>query len=126
MLERKVGDDLVGVHVGGGACPTLDHIDHELRVQLPRTDFLARLDDDVRLFAVEQSELVVSERSRLLDAGQRANQVGIDRDRSPGNGEILDGAQRVHTVIGCCGNRAIAASGAAAAKLRWTPYRFRS
>src|SRR6202030_2474228 len=80
----------------------------ELLVQLSGTDFLAGLDDDLRLLLVEQSELTVGERGRLLDAGQRHDQVGIDRNWGAGNWEVLDSAQRVDTVVGFCGDFAIA------------------
>src|SRR6202030_1741806 len=80
----------------------------ELLVQLSGTDFLAGLDDDLRLLLVEQSELTVGERGRLLDAGQRHDQVGIDRNWGAGNWEVLDSSQRVDTVVGFCGNFAIA------------------
>lgn len=46
-----VGDDLVGVHVRGGAGPALDGVDDELVAQPPGADLLARADDrfgDVR------------------------------------------------------------------------------
>jgi hypothetical protein len=40
-------------------------------VQVPIADFLAGLDDGVLAFLVEQAQLVIGDRGRLLDAGQR-------------------------------------------------------
>ncbi len=99
MLERAVGDHLVGVHVGRGAGAALDHVDDELLVQLAGADLLAGLDDGVGERLVEQAQLLVGERGRLLDAGKRPDQVGVDRDRIAGDGEVFEGAQRVHPEI---------------------------
>ena len=46
-LEARVGDDLVGVHVGAGARTALDDADHELVVQLAGDDALADVVDDL-------------------------------------------------------------------------------
>ena len=81
LLEREIGDHLVGVHVGRRARTALDDVDDELIVQLAGADLLARADDRVGLDPVEHAELVVRQRRRLLDARERADQVGIDRDR---------------------------------------------
>ena len=46
-LDRPVGDDLVGVHVGGGTRPCLEHVEDEGMVQPPLDDLLRRLHDGV-------------------------------------------------------------------------------
>jgi hypothetical protein len=63
-------------------------------------NLFAGFHDRVRLLGVEQSELLDRERGRLLDAGERADQVGIDLDRIAGDREVLDGAQRMNAVVG--------------------------
>ena len=40
---RPAGDHLVGVHVGRGARPGLENIDHELRIKLPVNHILGGL-----------------------------------------------------------------------------------
>ena len=40
-FEGAVGDDLVGVHVGRGACPALDDIHDKFTVILSGDDFVA-------------------------------------------------------------------------------------
>ena len=49
---------------------------------------------------VEQPELAVGERRGLLDAGERRDQVRVDRDRGAGDREVLQRPQRVHAVVG--------------------------
>ena len=108
VLERKIGDDLVRVHVGRGASPALDHVHHELGMQPSCAYFLAGCNDGVGSLLVEQSELVVGERRRLLDRGQRPDQVRIDRYRIAGDREVFDGTQRVYAVIDACRDGAVA------------------
>ena len=108
-LERAIGDHLVRVHVGRGARAALDHVDDELLEQRAVAD-LHRTPAAIasRLVVVEQPELVVRERRRLLDARERHDEVGIDRDRRAGDRKVLERAQRVHAVIGARGNAALA------------------
>ena len=98
-LEPAVGDDLVGVHVGRGPCPALDDV-HDERVEEPASaDLLAGSRDRIGLAVREQSEGIVRERRRLLDAGERAHEVRVDGDRSPRDGKVFQRAQGVDTVI---------------------------
>ena len=107
-LQRPVGDDLVGVHVGRGAGAALDHVDHELVVQLARLDLAAGFDDGVGPRAVQQAQIVIGARRRLLDLGERADQFRVVRDGCAGDGEILDRTQGMDAVIGIGGNFAVA------------------
>ena len=81
LLEPEIRDHLVCIHVRRRSRTALDDVDDELIVQPPGPDVLARTDDRVGLDPVEHAELVVRQRRRLLDARERADQVGIDRDR---------------------------------------------
>ena len=98
-LERSVGDDLVGVHVGRGAGAALDQVDDELVVQRAAADLLAGRDDRRGARVVEQAEVAVRERRRLLDRGQRVDQVGRGGDRLAADREVLDGAQRMDAPV---------------------------
>jgi len=82
VLERKIGDHFVGVHVRRRAGAALNYIDHDLFMQLAGADVLARFDDDVLDRLVEQAKLAVDDGGCLFDAGQHADQVRIDRDRA--------------------------------------------
>jgi hypothetical protein len=99
-LERPVGDHLVRVHVRGGARATLDHVDDELLQQLALADLLARAHDGLGFFIGKKTERIVRERRRLLHAGERANELRVDRDGGPRDREILQRPQRVDAVIG--------------------------
>jgi hypothetical protein len=107
-LERQVGDHLVGVHVGRGAGAALDDVDDELVVMGAVAQRGAGGDDGVAALAVEQPELAVGQRRRLLDAGKRADQLRVGRDRRAGDREVLHRAQGVHAPVGCGGHLAVA------------------
>jgi hypothetical protein len=107
-LERAVGDDFVGVHVGGGARAALDHVHHEFLVQRAAADLLAGPGDGRRFGGVEQAELEVGERGRMLDARKRLHQVRVDRDRGPADRKILQCAQGMHAVVGSGGQLPVA------------------
>ena len=108
QLERAVGDHLVGVHVGRGAGAALDHVDHELLEQLALRAPPRRQADRGGAPLVEQAELAVGDRRRLLDAGERHHEIGVDRDRRAGDREVLQRPQRVHAVVGVGGHGAVA------------------
>ena len=57
---------------------------------------------------VEQAELAVGDRRGLLDAGERDDELGIDRDRRAGDREILQRAQGMDAVVGVGGHGAVA------------------
>ena len=107
-LEPAVGDDLVGVHVGGGARAALDHVDHELVVELARDDLVARAHDGILLKLGEHTQLVVGEGGRLLHVGEGDDEVGEAVQIHSGDGEVLGGAQGLHAVVGVVGQLPIA------------------
>ena len=108
QLQRPVGDDLVGVHVGGGAGAALDHVHHKLLVQLAVQQLGAGGADGVAALLVQQAQLVVRQGGGLLDAGQRLDQLGVDGDGRAGDGEVLAGAQGVYAVVHVGGHFAVA------------------
>src|SRR5262245_51995703 len=107
-FQSTVGDDLIGVHVGRGACAALNDIDDELIVKFAGADFFTSFDDGGGPRCVEQSQLVVRQRGRLLYASKRFDQVGIDRDVGIADLKVFDGAQRVDTEISLIRNTEIA------------------
>ena len=100
QLQRAVGDDLVGIHVGRCAGAALDDVDHEFLVQPAGPDFLGGGDDGIGARGIEQPKLAVALRRGELDRRQRRNEIGIDRDLRAADREILDRAQRVDAIIG--------------------------
>src|SRR5882672_367432 len=108
QLEPAVGDDFVGVHVGRGPRPALDDVNDELVEQLALADLLAGSRDRFGFVVGEQSEAIVRERRRLLDAGERAHELRVDGDRRPSDTKVLQRAQRVDAVVGVGGDRPVA------------------
>jgi len=95
-------------HVGRGAGTALDHVDHELFVQGAGPHFLGSRNDGVGELGVQQSQFAVALRCGQLDRRQCGDEIRIDRDRGPADGEILHRPQRVDAVIGLCRHIAVA------------------
>ena len=45
LFQRNVGNHLIGVHVGGGACTALNHVHHELVLKVSRNELIASQND---------------------------------------------------------------------------------
>ena len=99
-LEATVRDDLVRVHVGRGARAALDDADDELVVPLALDDLLADAVDHVGLVRAERAELAIRARRRLLDHGQRHDQVGIVEDGAAGDRKVLKRPRGVDAPVG--------------------------
>ena len=100
-LQREIGDDFIGVHVGRGAGPALHRIDHELVEVAPVLgDEIAGAVDRVGLLRRQLLEPPVGARRRLLDEGKGADELGKMPDRNAGDRKIFDRAQRVDAPIG--------------------------
>src|SRR5690606_20168568 len=96
----QVRQHLVHVHVRRGARTGLVHVDRELPVVLAGDDLVGGLGDRVGDVAVESAEVLVRERRRLLDAGERGDLRGLEahaRDREVLHRTLgLSAVQRVH------------------------------
>ena len=51
------------------------------------------------MLGIELSELLIGLRGCLLHRGQRDDEVAVTRDRHPADGEVLQCARRVHSVV---------------------------
>ena len=103
-LEGTVRDDLVGVHVRRGPRAALDDADGELVVESPALDLFARGVDEVGSLVVERTDLGVGSGCCLFDAGEGADEVGVNGDGAAGDGEVLIRASRVHSPVGGVGD----------------------
>ncbi len=83
QLDGPVGDHLVGIHVGRGSAPSLEHIDDELPVERSVDDVLGGSGDRAREVLVEQSQLAIDQGRLLLDQPDGA-------DEPPGQAQIAD------------------------------------
>ncbi len=104
QFKCPVGDDLVGVHVGGSASTALNFIHNELLVKRTLTNFAAGLDDCFHPLPVKQAKLVIGEGGGLLHIGQSPDEIGVVADRYAGDLKVLHRARRVHAPINICRN----------------------
>ena len=103
-LAGPIGDDLVGVHVGRGAGPTLQHVEHEVFVQLAGEDFAARFFNGTGHFGRKFAQLAIGLGRGDFDHGKSADQRRIVRKGHPGDVEVLNAAQGLNAVVGVFGN----------------------
>jgi hypothetical protein len=103
VLQRTVGDHLVGVHVGGGAGAALDHVHHELLVQLAGDQVVAGLGNGIGLGFVDGAQLQVGMGGCLLHEGKGPDQLGHLGHGLAGDGKVLHGACRMHAPVGVGG-----------------------
>jgi hypothetical protein len=75
----EVGDDLVGVHVRGGARAGLEDVDGELVVKLTGGHLIGGGGDPGGQVRVDQAEVSVDARGRALDAAEPADHRHRDR-----------------------------------------------
>ena len=78
-------------------CPDVRKV---LVVERTGPDLDAGRHDGVAARGVEQAELVVGERRRLLDRGERPDQVGAGGERGAGDRKVLDGSLGLCAVEG--------------------------
>jgi len=104
QLQRPVGDHLVGVHVRRRAGAALDDVDDEIGVVPAVHHLVGGLDDGRAEVRRQDLQVHVGLGRRLLDGAQGADEQGEPADGHAGDGEVLDGAQGLHAVIGSGGN----------------------
>ena len=103
-LESAVGDDLVGVHVGGGTGTTLDHIDDELVVELARDDFVASLLDGLGDLVIDEVESAVGDGASLLGHGESLDEGGEVVELDAGDVVVVDTTEGLDTIVGVDGD----------------------
>jgi hypothetical protein len=97
-----VADDLVGVHVRGGAAPGLEDVEHELLVVRAVDHLLRGLDDHLGRLGVEQAEVPVRLRSGLLHVAEGLDEAAGKAQVA--NGEVVLGALGLGAVEGVGGH----------------------
>ena len=107
-FQGTVGDDFVGVHVGGGARPALDHVHQELVVQFAANDFVAGGADGVFDFAVQRADFVVGERGGFFHLCEGVDEGAELVEVHAGDVEVFQGAQGLDAVVGVGGDVAFA------------------
>ena len=74
-LDGPVGDDLVGVHVAGGAAAGLEDIDGEMAVKGARRHLAGRQDDGLGNCRRQQPQVAIDSGRRQLDLPQGADHL---------------------------------------------------
>ena len=101
-LVGAVGDHLVGVHVGRGAGPGLEHVYDKLIVPDVIGDLLCRLTDRFGQLAIQQSKIGVYFSRGTLDRAEGGDERRVSAVAA--DGEILHRARCLHPVIGIRGH----------------------
>jgi hypothetical protein len=70
-LNRAIGDDFIGIHIGLSARACLPHDQREVVIQLAVYDFLSGFDDDLTQVLIHFAELHIGERGSLFDDAER-------------------------------------------------------
>ncbi len=103
-LQRDVGDDFVGVHVGRSTSTALDHVHHELLVVVALDQSCAGCADRGVLGIAQVPQLTVGVSSCLLDHRQADYQFRVVRQRNAGEVEVVGSAQGLDAVVGISRN----------------------
>ena len=106
--QGTVGDNFVGVHVGRGARPALDHVHQELVVQFAADDFVAGGADGVFDFAVQRADFVVGERGGFFHLREGVDEGAELVKVHTSDVEVFQGAQGLDAVVGVGGDVAFA------------------
>ncbi len=107
-FKPPVGDDLVGVHIGGGAGTALEHVHDKLFVEFAGHYLVARGADRLHLGRRQNAQFMVGHGGRLFDEGQRIDEVREVSQRHAGNLEILERTGGLDAVVGVVGQLALA------------------
>jgi len=87
-------------HIGRGAGAALDHVDHELVVELTLNDACAGGADGRVLGGGQVAQLAVGVGGSLLDHRQGDHQLGVVAERHAAEAEVVHGAQGLDAVPG--------------------------
>ncbi|MNL02016.1 hypothetical protein D3C87_1225060 [compost metagenome] len=98
-FERNVGDHFVGVHVGGSTGATLNHVDHELFVEITADQSGTGFADGSVLGFAQVTQLAVGVSGGLFDHRQADNQFRVMRNRNAGETEVVHRSQGLDAVI---------------------------
>ncbi|MNI61460.1 hypothetical protein D3C73_1167340 [compost metagenome] len=98
-FKSNVGDHFVGVHVGGCTSATLNHVHHELFVEVAADQSCTGFADGSVLGFAQVTQLAVGVSGSLLDHGQADNQFRVMRNRNAGETEVVHRSQGLDAVI---------------------------
>ena len=102
QLRSPVGDNLVGVGIGGSAGTRLENIQHKMGIMPPVRHLLRRGHNSRPRPGVQRSQRHIRPRRRQLDDAQRADELA--RKTQVADGKIKHGAHRRRPVQRLGGN----------------------
>ncbi len=88
-LQGAVRNDLVCIHVGGGAGATLNHVDAEMSVVQSLPDLARGQTDRVHYLAVQEVHIVIGPGRRLLHRGESRDEAGEFAQSNSGDREVF-------------------------------------
>ena len=97
-FESAVGKHLIYVHIGGGACSALDHVDGELVVELAGSHLDGCFLDGARLLVGYETELVVGAYGCDFGYGKTLDKQRVVIEMKFAYLEIFETAQGLHAV----------------------------
>src|SRR5712691_3541273 len=98
QLASTVSDDLVGVHVGGGARASLKNIQHKMPVEFAINDFLRCSHDGFGDMLIDGSKVCIGLSCSLFDLSEGTDELAWEAQVA--NGKIEYGALGTGTVVG--------------------------
>ncbi|MNI06407.1 hypothetical protein D3C73_593860 [compost metagenome] len=98
-LQCDVGDDFVGIHVGRSASTALNHVHHELFVEVAADQTCTSFADGGVLGFAQVTQLTVGVGSGLFNHGQTDNQFRVVRNRNARKAEVIHRSQGLDAVI---------------------------
>ena len=101
-FNGAIGDYLIGVHVDGGSCPSLDRIYNKILSVLPFQNFVAGFYNGVRTFPVEKVHLTVGDGRRFFDTGKAVYDFRMHCQT--GDGKVFGCAKRLDAIVDVPGN----------------------
>ena len=104
VFQGAVGDDLVGVHVGGGAGPALDAVHRELVEEASGDEVVAGPADGLADGGGNGPELHVGQGGGLFDVAQGGDEFRAAGYGLAAYGEVLHGAQGLDAVVDVVGD----------------------
>ncbi len=100
QFQGPVGDDLVGIHVGGSARATLHHVRGEVTVPVAVDDFLAGAVDGFCDGGFQETQPGIGAGGALLHHGEGADHGGEMTGGRTRDGEVVDGPQGLYAKEG--------------------------
>ena len=104
-LQRSIGNDFIGIHIGRSTRPALNHIADELLVQPPCYQLITSLGNSLRLLFWNHTQLQIGVRCRFFHHTKSANQIRHFAELVPSDRKVFHGSGRVYAPISGIGDR---------------------